>query len=128
MQVPEWFCSVVCAGLEIYEILPNKPIRNKLTIENNKKNKNDGFRFREINLDIKDFEENDAVNPIDNDEFDEEFFPYTKGPNLCSNIVTDGLMCMKYGVEISQWFSERALNPGNLCNYSLNNCNSLFKK
>jgi len=72
MKVPEWFCSVICSGLEVHEILPKKPLNNKLTIRKSLKKKNNNYRFKEINLDIKDFEENDAVNPMDDNEFDEE--------------------------------------------------------
>lgn len=36
--------------------------------------------------------------------------------SACKNIMPDAKMCLEKGAEISQWFMERFLNPGHLCN------------
>lgn len=42
MSIPEWFCPVVCAGLELREVIPMKPSNNKAIIRVTSKN----FRFK----------------------------------------------------------------------------------
>jgi len=34
--------------------------------------------------------------------------------------------CMNDGLELSQWFAERILNPDHMCDWKAGNCGSLF--
>jgi len=35
--------------------------------------------------------------------------------------------CVENGQLLSQWFAERILNPENMCDWTKNNCGSLFE-
>jgi len=65
MTIPEWFCPVICAGLDIKELIPNKPLNNKhkLIKNKNKVKENKQFRFKEDEtVEFNNFEENTAAN------------------------------------------------------------------
>jgi hypothetical protein len=82
MTLPDWFCPVVCSGLDLSDLLPNTPKPNneiKFAAEAKK------FRFKSLararahlrskaapkisTLSVNSFEENEAIN-IDNDQLD----------------------------------------------------------
>jgi len=44
----------------------------------------------------------------------------------CVGIVPDAFSCLLNGEAISNWFMQRMLNPGNLCDYESKSCESLF--
>lgn len=63
MTVPEWFCPVICAGLDLSELMPKKPENNKHKIIKASKK----FRFKQNNdviATFDNFEENEAVNNL----------------------------------------------------------------
>lgn len=82
--IPDWFCPVICSGLDLSDIIPKSPIANKLNLPEAKK-----FRFKSLMrnknrvtnqlrnkvkiakdiLEINNFEENEAVN-LDRDTSD----------------------------------------------------------
>jgi len=40
MTIPEWFCPIICAGLDLEELIPNKPLNNQhVILKENKKKK-----------------------------------------------------------------------------------------
>lgn len=71
MTVPEWFCPVICSGLDLKELMPSKPSKKK---EAPKAPVAAQFRFAELHEKLKgkslkkgkkpveDFEENEAIN------------------------------------------------------------------
>lgn len=66
MTVPEWFCPVICAGLDLNELIPKKPENNKHKIIKASAKK---YRFKQNNdvvATFDNFEENEAVNNLVN--------------------------------------------------------------
>lgn len=123
MSVPDWFCPVVCADLDLDELIPKSPKFNTIKMAKEAKK----FRFaekkkkkkKENNLKIDNFEENNAINTENNLNFDgyENDYNYDlELQNPCMGMLPSGLTCLKSGLEISSWFMQRALNPGLLCN------------
>lgn len=91
-SIPDWFCPILCAGLDLSDLIPKSPKFNKIELAaeakkfrfksllrnrmNNKlRNKSrvhaakKGGKGKSNNLTINDFEENDALN-IDRDNGD----------------------------------------------------------
>lgn len=143
LTVPSWFCPVVCAGLDLADLMPTKPFNNKINMPAAKK-----FRFAEAHhkiqhkqkqqakpkgkanvMQVNNFEENEMINE-DRDmftDFQEDPYDYDLSvPNPCAGLLPDGELCLKEGKEISNWFTQRHLNPGNLCNYASGKCDNLF--
>jgi len=66
MQLPAWFCPVVCAGLDMNELMPPRPSNNQISPATAAKK----FRFAEKKpknknpnaVTITSFEENEAIN------------------------------------------------------------------
>lgn len=62
MSLPDWFCPIVCAGLDLKELMPMRPLNNKIDMAKTAKK----FRFANVadanQMKINDFEENDFIN------------------------------------------------------------------
>jgi len=48
------------------------------------------------------------------------------GEYVCESSQPDVETCVEKGAELSSWFSERILNPENMCNFKKGDCGSLF--
>jgi len=44
----------------------------------------------------------------------------------CENLLPDYEDCIKFGSQISSWFSERIMNPNIICNFDKGECGNLF--
>lgn len=84
MTLPDWFCPVVCSGLDLGELMPKFPPNNKIEMAAKAKK----FRFKSLNrlrlrsksqskskapansIENNDFEENEAIN-VNRDMFDD---------------------------------------------------------
>lgn len=135
MTLPDWFCPVICAGLDLKELMPSKPLKNTVPLQTEAKK----YRFKSMakaapkkapKLNINDFEENEALN-LENQMFNdsvEDTYDYNIDmPNPCDGYLPDAKLCLSEGENISNWLMQRALNPGHLCNYDSGSCDNLFK-
>jgi len=133
MSLPAWFCPVVCAGLDLNELLPSKPYNNQINFATAKK-----YRFKSLakithkarahakakapaanSVSVNNFEENEMINverDIKPDPVEDPYGYDLDGPSPCVGQLPDAKTCLQQGKEISNWFMQRALNPGNLCN------------
>jgi len=135
MNVPEWFCSTICAGLNVDDIVngdfggyDSNSVSNlggynytlKVTGGGEEDKHIDNGRLMTIDQSIRQDATNKYGNVIKTHD------KLIDGTYECENMLPKVLDCVNKGVEISSWFSERLMNPTIMCNWSKGECGSLF--
>jgi len=118
LEIPEWICSTICAGLNIEDLLDGQGVTESneepvdlpdIQSNNIHMNTEEGMT---INTKRKGFD-----NSMDSPEVIQVSRPGTKynGKHECEMTSIKYTDCMEKGAEISSWISERILNPSQAC-------------
>lgn len=131
MEIPEWMCNTICAGINLNEIMdgeginepPEVPVTNQTPQMNNPHmNTEEGMIINthrkgyDTSIDSPTTSESDATVP--NIRYN--------GTHECDGTVPDFNVCLESGGEISGWISERILNTSQMCNYDTGSCGTLY--
>jgi len=119
LEIPEWICSTICAGLNIEDLLdgqgitePSEEAIETPTIQSNNLHMNTEEGMT-INTKRKGFDYS-----MDTPVVIQVARPGTlyNGKHECELTSIKYTDCMEKGAEISSWISERILNPSKACN------------
>lgn len=108
LKAPEWLCSVVCAGLDVDEVLEDARVHIKDVAPQGLNTK-----FDMIGSGVQ--EEQDVLN-VNQNQVNSVAYTNNSYTKHCSEILPKVEDCINHGEELSAWMMERLLNPGTMCN------------
>lgn len=133
MEVPEWICATICAGIDIDGLYDGSTVEDPDEIitphpDDMSNRTNPLFSTEEghhLYTNRKGSDNTIVSSEMDIGPNSSHVFTNVVGAYECGGATPDWNVCLDKGAEISHWISERILNLSSFCQYESGNCTHL---